>query len=374
MKAEFHHSINDIAKNQWQAVENSLCPLMHYEFFKALEDSTSICIKTGWQPHHLTLSTDKTIQAIIPLYIKQHSWGEYVFDWDWAQAYQHNGLDYYPKLVSTIPVTPIPNDKLLSETVDYLQIIKVLIEYCQQNDINSWHLLFIPEISQAAQEKLPDDVYLRHTVQFHWFNRQYQSFDHFLSTFTARKRKNTLKERRSIAQQDVQVKRFVGKDITKKHLDYFYLTYQLTYLKKGHQPHLSYAFFQQIFQTLPDNILLVIASRDDQYIACSLFFYDHQHLYGRYWGCSESVKNLHFELCYYQGIEFCIANKLAMFNPGTQGEHKIQRGFEAVLTYSYHWIKHEHFKTPIKNYCQQERVQLKRYQKQCLAALPFKQS
>lgn len=352
MKAAFYNSIDDISKSQWQALDHSACPLMRYEFFKALEDSQSIILDTGWQPHHLTISSEENIAAILPLYIKQHSWGEYVFDWDWAEAYQRNNLNYYPKLVSTIPVTPVTSDKLLSDKLDYCDVMHVLTEYCQQNQINSWHLLFIPEVHDTGNMKLPDDVYLRHTVQFHWFNRDYKNFDHFLSSFTARKRKNTLKERRSIKQQNIEIEQFIGKDITKKHLDYFYLTYQLTYLKKGHQPHLTFAFFQQILKTLPNNILLIIASRNDEYVACSLFFFDQQHLYGRYWGCSEPVKNLHFELCYYQGIEFCIQRKLQVFNPGTQGEHKIQRGFEAVLTYSYHWIKNANFKAPIQNYCQ----------------------
>lgn len=373
MKAAFFNHINDISKNQWQAFEKSTCPFSRYEFFKALEDSQSITVNTGWQAHHLTISSKQKMAAILPLYIKQHSWGEYVFDWDWADAYQRNNLNYYPKLVSTIPVTPVPSDKLLTDKLDYTEISKVLIEYCQQNNINSWHLLFIPEINTTDKTKLPDDVYLRHTVQFHWFNRQYESFDHFLASFTARKRKNTLKERRSITQQNIKIEKFIGKEVTQKQLDYFYLTYQLTYLKKGHQPHLTFEFFQQILQTLPDNILLIIASRNEEYVACSLFFFDQQHLYGRYWGCSEQVKNLHFELCYYQGIEFCIQRNIDVFNPGTQGEHKIQRGFEAVLTYSYHWIKNAHFKAPIKNYCRQEREQIKRYQAQCLSALPFKQ-
>jgi len=346
---------------------------MQYEFFKALEDSQSISADKGWQAHHLTISSDQRIEAFLPLYIKQHSWGEYVFDWDWAQAYQRNNLDYYPKLVSTIPVTPVPSEKLLSNTLNYFEVFNELIKYCQQNHISSWHLLFAPQINETDELSIPDDVYLRHTVQFHWFNREYQSFDQFLASFTARKRKNTLKERRSIEQQNIKINQFIGKEIGQKELDYFYLTYQLTYLKKGHQPHLTFAFFQQIFQTLPDNILLIIASREDNYVACSLFFFDQQHLYGRYWGCSESVKNLHFELCYYQGIEFCINNNLKIFNPGTQGEHKIQRGFEAVLTYSYHWINNQNFKEPIKGYCQQEREQLRRYQAQCLSALPFKQ-
>jgi predicted N-acyltransferase len=372
VKVEFIQHIKEISKKKWQALEKSSCPLMHYEFFKALEDSQSISVNQGWQAHHLTISSKQNIAAILPLYIKHHSWGEYVFDWDWAQAYEQYNVDYYPKLVSTIPVTPIPSEKLLSDALDYGEVMTVLIEYCQQNQINSWHLLFVPEIHDSTNINIPDDVYLRHTVQFHWFNRDYKNFDHFLASFTARKRKNTLKERRSISEQNVEIEKFIGSEITKKQLDYFYLTYQLTYLKKGHQPHLSYAFFEQILQTLPDNILLVIASRNDNYIACSLFFFDQQHLYGRYWGCSEQIKNLHFELCYYQGIEFCIKRNLKVFNPGTQGEHKIQRGFEAVLTYSYHWIKNLRFKEPIKKYCQQEREQLKQYQTQCLSALPFK--
>jgi predicted N-acyltransferase len=375
VKVEFIHSINDITKSEWQALEKSYCPLMQYDFFKALEDSQSIAIDKGWKAHHLTISSvnENKIEAFLPLYIKQHSWGEYVFDWDWAQAYERNNIDYYPKLVSTIPVTPVPSEKLLSNSLDYKEVIKVLIEYCQQNNINSWHLLFVNEIDDKDKISLPDDVYLRHTVQFHWFNRDYQSFEHFIASFTARKRKNTLKERRSIEEQNIQINQFIGKEITQKELDYFYLTYQLTYLKNGHQPHLTYAFFEQIFQKLPDNILLIIASCNDNYVACSLFFFDQQHLYGRYWGCSEPFKNLHFELCYYQGIEFCIKNNLKIFNPGTQGEHKIQRGFEAVLTYSYHWINNLNFKEPIKNYCEQEREQLKRYQTKCLSALPFKQ-
>ena len=373
MKAEFFNKINDLSKSQWQKLQQSVCPFMHYEFFKALEDSQSITVDKGWQAHHLAISSGQKISAILPLYIKQHSWGEYVFDWDWAQAYERNNLDYYPKLVSTIPVTPAPSEKLLSDNLGYGEIIKVLIDYCQQNNINSWHLLFVPEINTLGNLALPADVYLRHTVQFHWFNRDYKSFEHFLSTFTARKRKNTLKERRSITHQNIQIEQLIGTEVTKKHLDYFYLTYQLTYLKKGHQPHLTYEFFEQILQTLPENILLIIASRDDEYVACSLFFFDQQHLYGRYWGCSEQVKNLHFELCYYQGIEFCIERNLKVFNPGTQGEHKIQRGFEAVLTYSYHWINNESFKEPIKSYCLQEREHIKRYQAQCLSALPFKQ-
>jgi len=374
MKIEFIDNLEHISKNDWQRLSDSTCPLLTYEFFKALEESQSVSSSRGWQPHHLLLSNKQQCQGILPLYIKQHSWGEYVFDWDWAEAFERNNLNYYPKLVSTIPFTPVPSKKWLSCDIKQSELFGILTDYCQQNALNSWHLLFVDEPESKQQAELPEDVYLRHTVQFHWFNRNYHSFDDFISTFTARKRKNTRKERRSITEQNIAIKRLKGDEISKKELDYFYLTYQLTYLKKGHQPHLSYEFFQQIFHTLSRNILLVVASHQDNYVACSLFFYDQSHLYGRYWGCSETIKNLHFELCYYQGIEFCLEHNLQCYNPGTQGEHKISRGFEAVLTHSYHWIKHAGFKEPIKDFCQQERNQMKIYQQQCLAALPFRKS
>ena len=216
-------------------------------------------------------------------------------------------------------------------------------------------------------------MYHRNTVQFHWFNRNYASFEDFLSTFSARKRKNTRKERQSIEQQGIKIRRLKNSEISEKDIEFFYLAYQLTYLKRGHQPHLSLAFFQQLLSNDSVNALLIVASNDKEDIACSLFFYDDKQLYGRYWGCIEFVKNLHFELCYYQGIEFCIEQKLEKFNPGTQGEHKISRGFEPVLTHSYHWIKHPSFKQPIKEFCQQEQKHMQIYQGQCRQLLPFKQ-
>jgi predicted N-acyltransferase len=217
-----------------------------------------------------------------------------------------------------------------------------------------------------------NNVFHRNTVQFHWFNRQYHSFNEFLSTFTARKRKNVNKERLSISQQNIKVRRILGKDITSDELSFFYLTYQLTYLKRGHSPHLTADFFARALKSLANNILLVIASVDDCDIACAWFFFDDQQLYGRYWGCTQAHNNLHFELCYYQGIEFCIEQKLQTFNPGAQGEHKIQRGFEPVLTHSYHWIKHLGFRAAIQQFCLQERQQMQRYLIHCQQFLPFK--
>lgn len=372
MKINFVDSIKHISLADWHKLNPSACPFLDYEFFKALEDSNSVSIASGWQPHHMTITDSQDVMAIMPLYIKQHSWGEYVFDWDWAQAYDRNNLPYYPKLVATIPFTPLTTNKLFSSNLMFGDICKTLIEHCQKNALNSWHILFTNEKESPALLKLPDDVYQRNTVQFHWFNKGYQSFDDFLDTFTSRKRKNTRKERLSISQQNLQIKRFTGSEITEKELDYFYLTYQITYLKKGHQPHLTYEFFKQIFTHFAENMLLIIASFENNYVACALFFFDDSSLYGRYWGCSEQFKNLHFELCYYQGIIFAIEHDLQCFNPGTQGEHKIQRGFEPVFTHSYHWIKHPAFKAAIKDFCHFEQQHMKKYHKQCQQALPFK--
>jgi predicted N-acyltransferase len=378
----FYDSFEQIPLSDWQKLNTSLCPLVSYDFFKALEDSKSVSCAQGWQPHHMVIEKDNVIEGIMPLYLKQHSWGEYVFDWDWAKAFEANGIDYYPKLVATIPFTPLPSNKLFSNKLSLLELLPSLINYCQEHDINSWHILFCPEVDcsvkqinnekRSTENKLPEDVYQRHTVQFHWFNRGYESFEDFLSTFTSRKRKNTRKERTSIDQQGITIRRLLGKDITASDIDFFYLTYQLTYFKKGHQPHLSADFFKNIFSNINENTLLIIASHHHEDVACALFFYDDKQLYGRYWGCKESFKNLHFELCYYQGIAFCIENNLQSFNPGTQGEHKIQRGFEPVLTHSYHWIKHAAFKDAVKDFCQRECEHMEKYHQQCQQALPFK--
>lgn len=382
MQITFCDSIEKITAGDWNRLNTSLCPLTSYEFFKTLEVSQSVSCVRGWQPHHMVIESDNMIAGIMPLYLKQHSWGEYVFDWDWAKAFEDNNIAYYPKLVATIPFTPLSSSKLFSNKFSLLEVFPSLINHCQQNEINSWHVLFCPEVDESSQlkgvnksseaNKLPEDVYQRHTVQFHWFNRGYANFDEFLATFTSRKRKNTRKERASIKQQDINIRRLQGKNITPRDIDFFYLTYQLTYLKKGHQPHLNADFFQNIFSNLQENTLLIIASHNNEDVACALFFYDDKQLYGRYWGCRESFKNLHFELCYYQGIAFCIENNLQCFNPGTQGEHKIQRGFEPILTNSYHWIKHLAFKDAVKNFCLLEREHMQKYQLECQQALPFK--
>ena len=377
VNVEFVNSIDAINPEDWQSLNSSACPFLHYDFFNALEKSQSASVEKGWQPHHLKASRNDEPIALMPMYLKAHSWGEYVFDWDWAEAFKHHGIPYYPKLVATIPFTPVSNNKLLAkqlnkegnEQLNINAMINPLITHCEQQGFSSWHILYCDPITTP----LPEDVYERNTVQFHWFNRDYKSFDDYLNTFTSRKRRSTRKERLTIPQQGIEVRELKGHEITQQDLDFFYLTYQLTYLKRGHQPHLNSEFFQQIIKEMSDNVLLLIASDEEQDVACALFFYDDEQLYGRYWGCTEEIKNLHFELCYYRGIEFCIENNLKSFTPGTQGEHKIQRGFEPILTYSYHWINHLGFKDAIKDFCQREQEHMLIYQQDCKQLLPFKQ-
>ncbi|WP_157443103.1 GNAT family N-acetyltransferase [Colwellia piezophila] len=369
LNINFINTIGQVTAKHWQNLTNSPCPFLQYDFLNALEQSQSVTAEQGWQPHHLVATTDNEVTAVMPMYLKSHSWGEYVFDWDWAEAFERNGIDYYPKLVATIPFTPVSSDKLLSAHLKINDVFAPLIEHCQQKNINSWHILYCDEVLTA----LPEHVYQRNTVQFHWFNRSYKTFADFLSTFTARKRKNTRKERLSITEQGIKIRQLKNREISQQDLKFFYLTYQLTYLKRGHQPHLSIKFFELLIASKTDNILLIIASNEQEDIACALFFFDDTQLYGRYWGCTKQVNNLHFELCYYRGIEFCIKNQLQVFNPGTQGEHKIQRGFEPVLTHSYHWIKHPAFRTAVQDFCQQEQQQMLTYQQQCRQMLPFKQ-
>ncbi len=212
----------------------------------------------------------------------------------------------------------------------------------------------------------------RHSVQFHWFNHNYGCFDDFLATFSAKKRKNVNQERNKIAQSELQIHVLEGSQITAEDWQHFYACYQTTYLKRGHQGYLSLDFFYQIQQQMPDNLVLIAAKRDEDLLAGALFFKDQDNLYGRYWGCLEPIDYLHFELCYYQGIEYAINNGLKTFNPGTQGEHKIARGFEPVIFESYHWLAEDFLKTPIADFCQREMQQLEAYADACRAGLPFK--
>ena len=369
-------SILDIDSKHWNELVANGYPFIRHEFLAALEQSGAANKKTGWQAQHLTVYDNDELIAVMPLYIKQHSYGEYMFDWSWADAYHRHGFDYYPKLLSAIPFTPATgprlciradkDDKLISQ-----QIAQALTEHCQAKGYSSVHVLFP---NQQSTETFAPVLSRRHGVQFHWFNRGYHHFEDFLANFTSRKRKNLNKERRAVAQQGVTLQRLMGNEISEELWQQFYRFYQLTYAKRsGHGGYLTEGFFQQIAQSMGEHIMLVIAKKEGRIIAGALNFFDQHCLYGRYWGCIEDIEFLHFEACYYQGIEFCIERGLQRFDPGAQGEHKIQRGFTPVDVYSNHWLAQPEFDAAIKQFLQQETAELKRYKQRCNKYLPFKQ-
>lgn len=383
MQICFIDSIHQIAAAQW----NQLCPpdypFVRHEFLAALEDSNSTNTTTGWQAHHLLIMADGQLLAAMPGYMKTHSYGEYVFDWSWADAYRRYGVDYYPKWVNAIPFTPCVGPRLLcaaeSRTTALIDaVVHALTAECTEKKLSSWHCLF-PNSETSAQlceHKIPQRI----GCQFHWFNRDYKSFDDFLAQMTSRKRKNIVKERRQVIEQGFVFEVKTGSALTAQDWEIFYALYCNTYLKRsGHSGYLSAAFFQQLGATMSDNLVLInamqlTATGVKNIIAASLFVRDNHTLYGRYWGCFEEYQFLHFETCYYQGIDYAIANQLTRFDGGAQGEHKIARGFEPVITYSNHWIKEPGFRTAIVQFVAEEAAGIHAYAADARIHLPFKNS
>ena len=376
MKINFIDSIEKINKEDWDAVLSSKYPFLKYEFLKALEVTNCVSPEHGWTPLHLIASENERIVAIMPLYIKTDSQGEFIFDWSWADAYYRNGLNYYPKLVSSIPFTPASGPRILitdeTRSREIIQeISKALKQITEESNFSSVHILLAnkDEIQDFSQE----DFSLRTSYSFHWFNNHYLSFENFLQDMTSRQRKNIKKERKKINDQGVTVSRIFGSEITLEMLETFYQFYQVTYLKRGMRGYLNFEFFKKIVDSIPETIMLVLAKNNSgEYVAGALNFFDDEKLYGRYWGCLQEYDSLHFETCYYQGIEFCIEEKLKSFDPGVQGEHKIKRGFCPIETFSLHWIKDLRFKKAIDDFLDREREHILEYNQDRRTLLPFK--
>ena len=323
--------------------------------------------------------------AAMPLYVKSHSYGEYVFDWQWANAFHHHGVEYYPKLVTAIPFTPATGPRILCADAGQLESFAALIQaevlkLAQTDGFSSWHLLFPDQQLQSRFLQHPD-MLGREDVQFHWLNRHgdtgepFANFDDFLSQFRSAKRKQIRRERRKIEEQELTLVRRCGADLTPEDWDAFYACYQSTYLKRsGHGGYLNREFFDLLAQSLAAQCMLVTAYQAGAPVASSLFFFDSERLYGRYWGALASFDCLHFEACYYQGIEFAIERGLKRFDPGTQGEHKLIRGFEPIKTYSCHWVADHRFATAIADYLEREKRHTDRYQQAASQALPYRRS
>ncbi len=370
------NSMSQVDSTSWNQLAGDAYPFLRHEFLLALEQSGSVCQKSGWIPAHLLVLDDDSLIAFMPLYLKNHSWGEYVFDHQWAEAYHQQGIEYYPKWLTAIPLTPCQGTRIvIKESISSLKVTQALLSFIkqlsEQHNVSSWHCLF-PTLQEAELLKSLE-LSIREGVQFQWFNNHYQDFDAFLQTLNTSKRKMIKRERRRIQEQDIRLLRISGAKVSPLQWQIFYNFYSITYLKKGSQPYLNLAFFQQIAATMGEQLLLVLAFKDDLPIAAALSFIGRETLYGRYWGCDEEYNNLHFETCYYQGLDYCIENGLQRFDSGAQGEHKIARGFEPITTYSAHWLKDHRFAKAIEDFVTEEKIMLTRYKQKASTYLPFKQ-
>jgi predicted N-acyltransferase len=313
----------------------------------------------------------ETLQAALPLYLKSHSYGEYVFDWAWADAYQRHGLAYYPKLLSAIPFTPVTGPRLLARTSAQREILaNAALDFARDSGVSSLHCLFPTEAETGLMQAA--GLMLRTTVQFHWHNQGYGSFDDFLARMNHDKRKKIRQERRRLAEAGLSFQRLRGAEATPVHSRYFLECYTRTYRAHHSTPYLNLDFFERIAASMPDNLMLVIASREGRPVASAFNVFGADALYGRYWGTREFHSGLHFEACYYQAIEFCIENRIPRFEGGAQGEHKLARGLLPVQTHSAHWLARPEFSDAVAHFLQREARGLENYVDELAEHSPFK--
>ncbi len=368
--------IDAVAWNALVEAQSSTTPFVSIEYLRALHASASAVAETGWAPHFLLLEEGGRLCAACPLYLKDHSYGEYVFDWAWADAYRRHGLDYYPKLTSAIPFTPVPGPRLLARTHAHRLLLLAAIEKIARSaDLSSAHLLFIDEADQAAAREAGWSM--RSTVQFHWRNRApvpYVDFADFLASLQREKRKKIQQERRRVAEAGVTFTSAAGADIGAADWNFFYRCYTLTYRAHHSTPYLTRDFFARAAATMADNWLLFTAWRGGQRIACSLIVIDpvRKAAFGRYWGAVEHVNCLHFDACYYAPLAWCIAHGYERFEGGAQGEHKMARGLLPVETRSAHWLAHPQFARAIDDFLEREGAGIADYLNELNDRLPFK--
>jgi len=379
-------TVNDtiaaIPAAEWNALAGDDYPFLRHEFLLAAETTGAVSPDAGWTPRHLTLRgqcdtpsghNDKLRAALI-LYEKSHSWGEFVFDWAWASAYEQAGLKYYPKLVSAIPFTPAPSRRLLLADNDDQEAAAILvnaaIKLAENTNCSSLHILF-PDTEELSLLR-DAGLHIRKDCQFHWHNDGYNNFDDFLETFSSVKRKKTRRDRRRVAEAGITFRRLRGADLDAGVWNIVYRLISMTFMRRGSLPYFSLAFFIEISRALPNNILVILAEIQDEPIAAAVFFESNRVLYGRYWGSDGHYDALHFETCYYQGIEYCIDTGKQLFEPGTQGEHKISRGFIPAETWSAHWLEHPEFFSAIGGYLDEERRHVERYMDAVEEHSPYK--
>jgi predicted N-acyltransferase len=356
--ARILESIAQIDARSWNALAGAAQPFLRHEFLLALEQSGCAAARTGWTPRHLIIEDAKGVPAAaMPLFRKAHSRGEFVFDFSWAGAYAQEGLQYYPKLLTAVPFTPVSGPRVLvGPNVDgkaiTRSVVHAALDYARSEQLSSWHVLFPTDETAADLDRA--GLILRRDCQFHWYNHGYESFEAFLATFTAEKRKKAKRERRRVAEAGIEFDTLHGGDMTASLWDIVYEFYAETFHRHGHEPYLNLDFFKRVSAAMPNELMLKVARLGAEPIAVAIFFVGSEALYGRYWGAGGNFHSLHFEACYYQGIEYCIEKKLQRFEPGTQGEHKVPRGFIPTLTHSAHYIADRRFAAAIRDYAQRE--------------------
>jgi predicted N-acyltransferase len=374
MRAAIHPSIEEFDARAWNALETTNNPFLRHEFLALLERTHCVGAEAGWQPAYVALHDGAQLAAAAPAYVKSHSYGEFVFDFSWAQAYARFGLAYYPKLVIGVPFTPVNGPRLLVGANPQGRSRKALIAALEQLAMEShWssvHALF--PLAPDTEAFTSAGWLTRRDVQFHWHNQNYCDFDDFLATFTADKRKKAKRERRRVAEQGVTFETLLGPDIPLNILDTAYLFHRQTFLRHGHEPYLTREFFRAVPAALGEHFMLKVAWHANIPVAIAVFFWHADALYGRYWGAADNFHSLHFETCYHQGVEFCIERGIARFEPGTQGEHKVSRGFEPSITHSAHWISDARFRNAIADYVTREGAQVDAYADAIRTHVPYR--
>ncbi|SDF56439.1 MULTISPECIES: GNAT family N-acetyltransferase [Thalassobaculum] len=369
-------AISAVAAQEWDACAGADNPFLSHDFLNALEESGSVRAQTGWLPRHLAVN-DRAgrLAAAMPLYLKGHSQGEYIFDWGWADAYERAGGRYYPKLLSAVPFTPVTGPRMLVRPdIDPARAQEILaggvVALMNQLNVTTAHVNFVPK---PEWNRLGEFGFLqRMGLQYHWHNDGYASFDAFLEALSSRKRKAIRKERRQVAETDLVIRRLVGKDIEERHWDAFFAFYMDTSDRKWGSPYLNRTFFSLLGERMAERVLLVVAERDGEPVAGALNLIGSDTLFGRNWGCTEEYRFLHFEACYYQAIDFAIERGMAKVEAGAQGQHKIQRGYLPVETYSNHLILDDGFRDAVEDFLARERRQMVHEKELLLEESPFR--
>jgi hypothetical protein len=378
MRIQVVERLDAIDGAQWDALDHQGYPFLRHAFLSALERTRCIGEGTGWSPAVLTLQDDQGLAGAVPAWLKTHSYGEFVFDFAWAQAYSRHGLRYYPKLVAAAPFTPATGPRCLvrsdlDQPLISRQLIQSLAEYADEQELSSAHVLFPAEADRSLLERDPEWL-MRRDCQFHWRNRGYADFEDFLGSFTADKRKKARRERRRVAEAGITFDSRRGSEASPEEILTAWQLHRVTFLRRGNEPYLAAETFLEIARTMGESLLFKFAKHGDEIVAVAVFFVGRDTLYGRYWGCNENFHSLHFETCYHQGIEFCIEQRLDRFEPGTQGEHKVSRGFEPTYTYSAHRIAEPRFRSAIADYLERESEAVERYAAGIAEHVPYRQN